>query len=346
MIVLAAVLGAVAAAAAFAWLRLRKRMELVARAAHELRSPLCAARLAVHAAGREGGWPSVAAVDRELARAALALEDLGAARRGRRAPDRMERVDVMDLLHDVRHAWSPLAWPLRREVRVEPSAQTLLVHGDRLRLAQALGNLVGNALEHGRGPVVLRARATPAGRVRVEVEDRGDGRAAPVGTLARGPRGGRGDRGRGLAITRGIAERHGGTLRAEHTTGGCRLVLELVEARGRGAAAGTAPRGSRPGGRRLPVRRPGPRPGTDALRGRRSSRSPIGGRRPPRPAPPGRGPRAAGGRPQRPQRRRWRRPGPGRDGGPRRQPWRGRHRAARSSPVRDRRGGHGREAGR
>lgn len=221
--------GAATAAAAVAWGRLRGRMELVARAVHELRAPLCAARLAVHAAGREGGWPALAPVDRELARAGLALEDLGSARRGARAADRRERLDVADVLDEVRETWAPLAWPVRREIRVEPSYEGFAVRADRLRLAQAVGNLVGNALEHGSGTVVLRARAG-AGTVRLEVEDRGAGLPAPLPALTRRPRGGRGARGRGLAIAEEIARRHGGALRHERTTGGCRIVLELPDA--------------------------------------------------------------------------------------------------------------------
>lgn len=221
--------GAATVAAAIAWARLRGRMELVARAAHELRAPLSAARLALHAAAREGGWPALAPVDRELARAGLALDDLGAARQGGRADDRVERVDVADLLDEVRQTWAPLAWPVRREVRLEPSYEGFAVRADRLRLAQALGNLVGNALEHGSGAVVLRARGG-GGRVRLEVEDRGAGLPAPLPALTRRPRGGRGARGRGLAIAEEIAQRHGGALHHERMTGGCRIVVELPDA--------------------------------------------------------------------------------------------------------------------
>ncbi len=225
-----------AGAAAIAWARLRRRMELVARAAHELRSPLCAARLAVHAAARDGGWRALAPVDRELERAGLALEDLGAARDGARAEDRSAPVDAVELLREARETWAPLAWPVRREVRVEPPHMTLELRADRLRLLQALGALVGNALEHGSGPVVLRARPE-RGRVRLEVEDRGPGLPVALETLVRRPRGGRGARGRGLAIASEIARRHGGLLRAERTTAGCRMVLELPEAQPPAAVA-------------------------------------------------------------------------------------------------------------
>ena len=60
----------------------RGTRELVADAGHELRGPLCAARLGLH--GLDDA-ERAAAVDLELRRAALALEDLVEAGRGRRA---------------------------------------------------------------------------------------------------------------------------------------------------------------------------------------------------------------------------------------------------------------------
>src|SRR5439155_16842 len=68
--------------------RLRSREELVARACHELRSPLTAARLAVHALGAPDPATAraLAVLDLELRRAGLALDDLLAARDGGRRP--------------------------------------------------------------------------------------------------------------------------------------------------------------------------------------------------------------------------------------------------------------------
>ncbi|HWV85701.1 MAG TPA: HAMP domain-containing sensor histidine kinase [Capillimicrobium sp.] len=217
---------ALAALALGQWLVARRRLERVARAGHELRAPLCAARLAAHAAARDAGWIALAPVDRELERAALALEDLEAARAGRRVAERRDRVDVLGLLDDVCRGWAPLAWPVGRDLRVERGAPVPAVAGDARRLAQAVGNLVANALEHGDGPIVLRARAARGG-VRIEVDDAGDGLRAPLGRLTRRRRSGRGARGRGLAIAATVARRHGGRLRHEPLAGGCRLVLEL-----------------------------------------------------------------------------------------------------------------------
>lgn len=212
------------------WLRLRTRMELVARACHELRTPLCAARLAVDSAARQHGQGAVEAIDFELARAGVVLADLTAARTGQTRPGHFALVDVGELLRDAQATWSAVAWPLEAEVHVEPGPAGLALRGDRLRLLQAVGNLVGNALEHGRGDVVLRARATPDS-VRLEIDDAGSGLTASIHDLMRRPRGGRGSRGRGLAITAEIASRHGGRLTAAPAATGARMVLELPAVR-------------------------------------------------------------------------------------------------------------------
>ncbi|MEA2270888.1 MAG: two-component system, OmpR family, sensor kinase, partial [Solirubrobacteraceae bacterium] len=93
--------------ASVAWAQQRRRRELVARACHELRGPLAAAHLALHASGRLGEAPAgrLAAIEVELKRAGLALDDLAAARSGRRAPDREDIVDVGDLLAHQADTW-------------------------------------------------------------------------------------------------------------------------------------------------------------------------------------------------------------------------------------------------
>jgi signal transduction histidine kinase len=223
---------------AAAWrLVLARRMELVARACHELRGPLTAARLAVHAAergvppqrAREGSRSLLSAIDLELDRAGLALADLAAAQRGARAGDRIETFALAPLLVDAAAAWRATAWTKGVRLRLEPPPQGVLLRGDRLRLAQACGNLLANAIEHGGGQVLLRARAS-AHTVRIEVLDHGPGLPAPVAVLTRRPRGGRGPRGRGLAIAADVAARHGGRLASAPCERGARLVLELPTA--------------------------------------------------------------------------------------------------------------------
>lgn len=235
---------------------LARRMELVARACHELRGPLTAARLAAKFAARDvggAGLPESArgpleAIDLELGRARLALDDLAAAERGGRADDRACTFDVGVLLVDAAEAWRPFAADRGVRLRVEQPPGRVLVHGDRTRLAQACGNLLANAIEHGRsggadavgreaafagagGEVVLRGRAG-VHTVRIEVLDEGPGLPAPVAALVRRPRGGRGARGRGLAIAADVAARHRGRLAAAPSERGARLVLELPTAAG------------------------------------------------------------------------------------------------------------------
>ena len=212
---------------------LARRMELVARACHELRGPLTSARLAVQLASRTSP-PAAArgplrAIDLELGRAGLALEDLSAAQRGAWAGDRTRTFALAPLLVDAAEAWRGAAWARGVRLRLEQPPDDVLLRGDRLRLAQACGNLLANAIEHGGGDVWLRARAS-AHTVRIEVLDGGPGLPAPVAELVRRPRAGRGPRGRGLAIAADVAARHGGRLAAAPCERGARLVLELPTA--------------------------------------------------------------------------------------------------------------------
>jgi signal transduction histidine kinase len=163
---------------------LQRRLELVARADHELRRPLTALLLAA-----ERGMPPGA----ELERVQLGLEDLAAARAGRRAVVRREAVDLFDVTRAAARGSAAVDWGAgRATVRTDPR-----------RLAQALGNLVANAAEHGRGPVVVRGHRAGTS-VRIEVADRGPG--IPGGRRRRGAR--------GLTIAEAAAQDAGARLEA------------------------------------------------------------------------------------------------------------------------------------
>jgi signal transduction histidine kinase len=189
--------------------RLRVRAELVARACHEVRGPLTAAALALHAARRPGASPAaIRAAEAELERAGGLLADLRAAARGHRPRDRRVAVDVGPLLAETARTWRAVAVGAGRELRFGAPGGPLVVRADPRRLAQVTGNLLANALEHGAGPVSLQARAD-GDRVRIDVTDGGPGGAAPKGRR-RGRRGA--GRGRGLAVSADIVGRHGGRL--------------------------------------------------------------------------------------------------------------------------------------
>ena len=127
-------------------------------------------------------------------------------------------------------AWSAFARGFDAELLPPPpTAGPALVLGDRARLAQATGNLIANALEHGGGQVRVRCRALDSA-VRIEVSDHGPGLPAPVESMVRRRRGWheRGGRhGHGLRIAASVAAAHGGRLCAAPAEVGARLVLEL-----------------------------------------------------------------------------------------------------------------------
>lgn len=225
--------GWVAAAVAIAiWLAAERavgtRMEAVARACHELRGPITAARLGLELGTRGGGLSSeqLAAIQTELGRATLALDDLAYAPEGRHAPRQITTVDLGALLNDSVRAWQPAAARAGVELTIDCDAAIPAVTGDRLRLAQATANLIANAIEHGGNRVELRCRPLGDG-VRVEVVDDGAGLPAPLDVLVGRARRGRGQRGRGLAIVTSITALHGGRLTAAPSEHGAHLVLDL-----------------------------------------------------------------------------------------------------------------------
>ncbi len=209
------------------------REEAVARACHELRGPLAAAALGVELGWR--GQPlspaQLRAIHSELGRARLALDDLASAADGRMAPRQLEDVDLGELLADSVRAWRPIAAESGVELRLQLKGRVPPVCGDRLRLAQATGNLIANAIEHGGGQVAVLGYAHGAS-ARVEVVDSGPGLPAPLPEIVRRARRGRGAHGRGLAIAAAIASVHGGLLDARPAAGaGAHLVLDLPAAR-------------------------------------------------------------------------------------------------------------------
>jgi signal transduction histidine kinase len=221
-----------AVAASTLWLLARlvhdNRMEAVARACHELRGPITAARLGVERALRGGPLSAgeLRAIDAELGRATLALDDLAGARAGGAMQPEPAPVDLRRLLEELGEAWEATAQAAGAELRVSFAGTATLVRGDALRLRQAIGNLIANAIEHGGGVVEVRG-SVGASAARVEITDAGRGLPAPVSRLASSARRGRGSRGRGLAIATAVAAAHGGRLAAAPCQRGARLVLEL-----------------------------------------------------------------------------------------------------------------------
>jgi signal transduction histidine kinase len=110
----------------------------------------------------------------------------------------------------------------------------MVFKADPLRLEQALGNLVDNALRHGDGTVTLTARSQN-GNIELSVEDEGAGfppefRDRAFERFARADVArSRGGAGLGLAIVQAILRAHGGSAEVTQRAGrpGARVVLQL-----------------------------------------------------------------------------------------------------------------------
>ena len=206
-----------AATLGVAVVRQRRRLELVAAAEHELRGPLTALALALESS------PALRRRElheAQLDRLRLGLDDLAAARDGRRARGPRSLVPLERVVWSAAAAWRPVARRSGRALAVDWRAGPVRVSADRRRLSQALGNLLANAVEHGDGRVELRGERS-AGGVRVEVRDGG------TGFGGRGKTRRASGRGRGLGIAARAAEDAGGRLSVAPVEGGAAVALEL-----------------------------------------------------------------------------------------------------------------------
>jgi signal transduction histidine kinase len=217
-------------------LRAKRRRVRLNRALHELRRPLqvltLAARRPAQAAGPHHG-------QLELALDALGeldrLVNGGARSRARRI------ADAGELAREAVGRWRTPAALAGRCIELRWRAAGSRVDCDPAAIARALDNLIANALEHGRGPVLIEGQLR-TDRVRLLVSDgvhAGVVPGAPVAFAAWRPRGDRGlrrrqdpRRGHGLRVVAEVAAEHGGRFAScRHDAGAC-AVIELPLARG------------------------------------------------------------------------------------------------------------------
>ena len=216
---------------------------VVSDASHELRTPLAILKAELELALRGGQTvteleAALASAAEETDRLVQLAEDLLVIARSDQGEltIRREDVDVAHLLEDVRRRFDRRAGAGAATLRVEAPA-ALMLQADPLRLEQAVGNLVDNALRHGGRAVTLSAART--GDV-VEIAVRDDGRGFPPDFVERAferfsradSARGRGGTGLGLAIVQAIAGAHGGTASARNIPaphGGAEVVLRLTD---------------------------------------------------------------------------------------------------------------------
>ncbi|MFI6096443.1 sensor histidine kinase [Lentzea sp. NPDC051213] len=187
---------------------LAEQEQFLAEAAHELRTPLATLRLVADAGARDP-----AEVRRLVDRLGYLVTGLLTRARVRGGTQEIERTPLrLDQLVEQVVDELPSG-------RVTVTAEPVVVQGDPELLAQAVRNLVDNALVHGGGDVEVAVSVAPSGGL-VSVVDGGAG----LGRSKSGT-----GHGIGLAIVRWVAALHGGTVQlTDRDGGGVRAELRVA----------------------------------------------------------------------------------------------------------------------
>ena len=220
-----------AAIAARDRVRAGRRRGALNTALHELRRPLQALVLSHEATRRNGASANGGPGELELAVAAL--DDLDREINGVAPPLRLRPLPARAWVEGSLGRWRAAAGRAGSPVVLQWRAGGASVLADPNRLAQALDNLIVNAIEHG-GPPIRVHGAVHDGRLRIAVTDGGS--ASPTGGAPRGPTrlraltrrwATRGRRGNGLRAVARIATEHGGRFMVRRGPRGTVAALEL-----------------------------------------------------------------------------------------------------------------------
>jgi signal transduction histidine kinase len=216
-------------------LRAGRRRGSLNEALHELRRPLQAIALA---AGQ--GPAELHRIESSVQLASAALEELDRAINGGASPRAPGVLAVRPLLESAVGRWKSRANLVGDSLALRWRAGDAAVHGDRPWLAQAIDNLIVNAIEHG-GPSIVVEAQLRGDRLRVSVADSGSPsrpgsrRWKPAEAVPRLL--GRGRRGHGLAVVRRVAAAHEGRFALRCSEQGSLAVLELPLATARAELA-------------------------------------------------------------------------------------------------------------
>jgi signal transduction histidine kinase len=200
-------------------LREGRRRTALNEAMHELRRPLQVLSFALPSDPHKS-----ARVESSLDLATVALERLDREINGGALEKVLSDVSVNALIDAAVQRWKSQAADSGIELRREWNGPETFVQGDRIELAQALDNLLSNAIEHGRGEVRVGWRREGSA-VCIAVVN-GQART-PVKVNRRRRRGSRSRRGYGLRVVARIARSHGGSFTLQPFRDGVRASLQL-----------------------------------------------------------------------------------------------------------------------
>jgi len=210
----------------------RAKADLLSMLAHELRNPLGTISNALQVLRMKGEgddtWKrAIDAAERQVLHQAMLIDDLLEASRvtGGQIELQCEELDLAQLVRETvagyRETFRDAGLALALELQDEP----LRVRGDRLRLSQALSNLLDNAAkftERGGRISVRASRGAEGKRAKVAVRDNGAGIEPDelpyvFEVFTQGDHSldrSLGGLGVGLAVVKGLIEMHGGEVRA------------------------------------------------------------------------------------------------------------------------------------
>jgi two-component system, OmpR family, sensor kinase len=209
---------------------IERERAFVADAGHELRTPLAILRTELELALAEGRSPeelraALASAAEETDRLTQLSEDLLTIAQTERGelPLRIEPLRLADSFATVERRFARRAGEAGRRIEAGEGGE-LELDADWLRVDQAIGTLVDNALRYGAGTIALTARRAGEA-VEIHVTDEGTGfppdfldRAFERFSRAPGVRDG--GSGLGLAIVATVAEAHGGAAHAANRPDG------------------------------------------------------------------------------------------------------------------------------
>jgi signal transduction histidine kinase len=215
-------------------IRIGRRRETMNRALHELRRPLQALALAL------SGSRAPVATGSSIELALAALSRLDAEVNGGLLPEQAPPARCRLLLEAAISRWRSRAAMVGGSIELRWRAPQHALVAEPGSVAQAVDNLLVNAIEHG-GPTVLVDCTLRRGKVRIRVADSGTTsredarRETPAEAIARLT--GRRRRGHGLAVVREVAASQGGRFAIQRSEAGSVAVLELPLAGAAGALA-------------------------------------------------------------------------------------------------------------
>jgi PAS domain S-box-containing protein len=223
----------------------RRKDEFIATLAHELRNPLAPIRNSLHLLRMS---PSVdpasdrvyQMMERQVDHMVRLVDDLLEVSRITRGKIqlRRENVEIASVIRSAIETSTPAIEAAHHQLALSLPPQAIVVHGDAVRLAQVVANLLNNAAKYTNphGQIWLSVR-TENGQVLISVRDDGIGIPADMQPqifemftqVDRSAQRSQGGLGIGLTLVRSLVEMHGGSVEA-HSAGegrGSEFIVKL-----------------------------------------------------------------------------------------------------------------------